>query len=482
MSSPGNLAKMPIAVDDYGFQPFQNKNPQSAPETQPTTDDYGFQPLQKTQQQKDSNLIEEDLDPEIERHIARWTSRGIEQVVGLPGNLRNLAYVAKDYYQKNKPDALKKLPEPEAFKKIEEAIPVMKTVSDLIGYLPTSEQAKKFSEEKSQGYTKPQGELERMGDEVFEKIVSSSLPGTGQRNIWKNFAAPVISTLGKEGMKYIGGGEKSQLLTELGLSLVIPLAAGNAPQLNTNLWQDIERNTPNVAVNATQQRLRGQNLITRLQNEGLGSAGENRVIATVNNFLNNTQNGQMTARQLVGFNRSLNEIRGDPALLQGSRTLLNEVSGLIRDTGRQFEHVAPEFYRNWQRANEIHGAIQQSNYVARTVEKMSDKIVSDGARTLFAGALSSGAAAASAVPPIYAIYKMTQVMDRMSRSPELMRYYTGVLTNSIRGNTSLAAKDLEKLDAALLEQEKKEKKPPFKNSSQMKSPSSKTAPKKTPPK
>lgn len=70
---------------------------------------------------------------------------------------------------------------------------------------------------------------------------------------------------------------------------------------------------------------------------------------------------------------------------------------------------------------------------------------------------------------------MTQVLNRMGRSPELMRYYTGVLTNSIAGNTGLAAKNLVKLDEALLEQEKKEKKakPPFKDSSQKKSPPSK---------
>lgn len=429
-----------------------------------------FKPIEsKSQFQKEQELIDEDLDPEIERHVARLTSRGLEQGIGFAGNLRDLAYAAKDYYQKNKPNFLKNLDESKVGKKFEETIPIMKTVSDLIGYLPTSQQVKKFSEEKSLGYTSPQGELERIGDEVFEKIVSSSLPGTGQRNIWKNIAAPVVSSLGKEAAKFLGVGEKGQMLTELGLSLVIPLASGNAPQLNRNLWQDLERNAPNIAVNANQGRQRAQNLVTRLQNEGLGSAGENRVIATLNTFINNTQNGQMTARQLIGFNKSLNEIRGDPSLLTGSRTLLNEVNQIIRDTGRQFEQNSPNFYRNWQRANEIHGAIQQSNYVARTVEKFSDKIVSEGARALFGGALHAGAAGAGAIPPLYAIYKTTQVLDRMSRSPELLRYYIGVLTNSIQGNTALAAKNLSKLDEALLEQEKKEKnKPPFKSEAQMK--------------
>ena len=459
------------------FEAVENEQPQvsASNQTQNNFDWSKFEQVKRTEQpqsQKDTAPIDEDLDPEIERHIGRLTSRGIEQVVGLPGNLRDFAYAAKDYYQKNKPNFLKNLPVPQVAKKLEEAIPVMKTVSDLIGYLPTSQQAKKFSEEKSLGYTKPENEFERVGDEVFEKIVSSSLPGTGQRNIWKNIAAPVVSSMGKEAAKFLGVGEKGQMLTELGLSLAIPLASGNAPQLNRNIWQDLERNVPNIAVNANQSRQRAQNLVNRLQTQGLGSAGENRVVTTLNNFLDNTQNGQMSAQQLIGFNRSLNEIRGDPALLTGSRTLLNEASQIIRDTGRQFEQAAPEFYRNWQRANEVHGAIQQSNYVARVVEKMSDKIVSEGARSLFGGVLHGGATAAGAIPPMYAIYKMTQVMDRVARSPELMRYYTGVLTNSIRGNTALAAKNLSKLDEVLLADEKKSN-IPFKNSSQMKSQPSK---------
>ncbi len=48
-----------------------------------------------------------------------------------------------------------------------------------------------------------------------------------------------------------------------------------------------------------------------------------------------------------------------------------------------------------------------------------------------------------------------------------MRYYTNVMTNSLRGNFATMADNLSKLDEALLEQEKKTK-PPFKTSSQKK--------------
>ncbi len=441
------------------------------------------QSYQKKQEfQKLEDLQNQDLDPEIERHIARFTSRAGEQILGAPGNIRDLAYAVGGFIKNadksgslpsllgvKKPQLLQK-----AEKKIDEVIlPIAKTVTDLLDYIPTSSQLRKKSEELTKGYTSPQGELERIGDEAFEKIVASALPGQGARNIWRNIAAPIAGILGKEAVKYVGGGETSQALTELGLNVALPLMAGNAPQLNRNMWQNLERTAPNISVSAQQMRQRATQLRNRIQQEGLGSRGENQVIRVIDQLLENTQNGQLTSRQLIGMNRSLNAIRGDPAELRGAETLLNEVSNMIRQTGRQFENVAPEFYQQWRHANEVHGAIQGSNYIANVIRNnVSEPLMSEGARALFGAAVHGTAKAASVIPPVYLIYKGTQVLHRMARSPQLMGYYTGVLANSLRGNIAAAADNLNKLDEALLKEEKKQVKPPFKTSSQKKSPSS----------
>ncbi len=419
----------------------------------------------------------EELDPEIERHLARLTSRGIEQVGGLPGNIRDLAYGIKNAYQKqgflpnekhiNKIKShLPKISEPESFKKFEEAIPIASTVSNLLGYLPTSSDIKKFSEEKTGGYTKPQGETERIGDELFENLLNSALPGQGRRNIWRNIAAPVAGVLGKEGIKYLGGGEKSQALTQLGLNIAVPLMAGNAPQLNRDTWRNVRNTVPNVNIPTNNILQRAQNLRGRIQ-RGLGSRSENQATRTLDNLIEKLDSGSISADELMASNISLNEIVGDPELFGRGGHWFEEIRGLIRDGMEQVGQHAPDWYRQWQHANEMHGAIANSNYIANTIRKHSEPLLSEGARALFQAATHATAKAAGLAPPLYLIYKGTQVLNRMANSPQLMQYYMGVLTNSLRGNTAQAISNLTKLDEAFLKEENNPK-PPFKTSSQKK--------------
>lgn len=416
------------------------------------------------------DLQKEEFDPEIERHIARLTSRGIEQGLGAPGNIRDFVYAVKDFVKpriekESKRFGVKPPSEPESFKKFDEAIPIAKTVSGLLDYLPTSSQLKKKSGELTKGYTEPKKEWERIGDEVFESLVSSALPGQGQRNIWRNIAAPIAGVMGKEAVKYVGGSEKSQALTQIGLNLAIPLMASSGPGLNRKLWTDLESNLPNLTADIPKQRKQARDLINNIETTRLGSAGEKKVVQTLTNFLENTKSGNLTPKQLVGFNKSINDIRGDPELLRGGYTLLNDVSDIIKNAGKQFEKTAPEFYKQWKNANEVHGTIANSNYVANFVRANISKhpLKSEGARALFGAAVHTGAGIGAVILPIFAIYKGTQILNRVSQSPQLLKFYTGVIGNSLRGNAAQMASDLNKLDAALLKEEKRPK-PPFNNS------------------
>ena len=410
---------------------------------------------------------EEVVDPEIERHVARLASRGAEQIVGAPGNIRDLAYATKDALTSLKEKSAKNfgfpLPkEPESFKKFDEAIPIAKTVSGLLDYLPTSSKLKEKSQELTGGYTSPKTESERIGDELFENLVASALPGQGKANLWRNIAAPTIGVLGKEFVKQVGGSEKSQALTQIGLNLAIPLMSANAKGYNNKLWSEVEKSAPTLSVNIANQRKEAQYLLKNIETNRLGSTGEKKVSEILKDFLYKTSNGTMTGNQLVGFNKSLNNTRGDPALLTGGYTLLNDVSDIIKKSAKEFKKIAPDFYQQWKNANEVHGAIANSAYIANGIRKMSKPLVSDGARALFGAATHAGAGVLASVPPLFAIYKGTQILNRVAQSPVLMKYYTNILKSSLRGNTVQMASSLEKLDNALLKEEQKAK-PPFKN-------------------
>ena len=405
---------------------------------------------------------EDDLDKEIERHIGRLTSRGLEQVVGAAGNLRDLGYAVKKSFRENYlPEDLKN--EPKMDKYFDETIPIANNISKLIGYLPTSKELKGKSQELTKGYTTPQGKTEEIGDEVFESLVQSALPGQGPRNVWKNIAAPVAGVLGKEAIKYMGGGEKSQALTQLGLNLVLPLMAGNAPQLNREVWNDVRQSVPNVTVPTQQLLTRARGIEQRIQ-RGLGSRSETQAERTLNNLIEKLERGTISADELMASNISLNEIVGDPELFGRGGHWFEEMRGIIREGMEAVGQQAPEWYQRWQGANEIHGAIANSNHIANMINRHAEPMVSEGARALFRAASHGTAKAAAVLPPVYAIYKGTQILQRMAQSPHLMQYYNGVMVNALRGNTARMAAELEKLDEALLKEEKKPK-PPFKSSS-----------------
>ncbi len=426
--------------------------------------------LKETESQNLSEEVPED-ENEIGRHATRLTSRGLEQVAGATGNIRDTAKSLKQYYQENKSKSIlgKNFPsikEPEEFAKFEEFLPIGETISKLLGYLPTSKELKKISEKKSGGYTSAKNKSEEIGDEVFENLVAMALPGQGQRNVLKNIAAPIAGVLGKEAVKYIGGGEKSQALTQLGLNVVVPLMSGNAPQLNRQTWENVRRNVPNVQVQTQPLLQQATNLRGRIQ-RGLGSRSENQATNTLDNLIEKLETGNISAEELMASNISLNEIVGDPELFGRGGHWFEEIRGIIREGMESVGQQAPEWYREWQRANEIHGAIANSNYIANTIRNHSEPLVSEGARALFHAAAHGTAKAAGVVPPLYLIYKGTQVLNRMANSPELLRYYTNVMTNALRGNVASMSANLEKLDNALLKEEKKPK-PPFKTSSQKK--------------
>lgn len=428
-----------------------------------------FQPIGKKKQEENSNdqepkynpfLEEDSLEKEIERHSARLTSRGLETIAGIPGDIREVAKFSKKYYDENiKP----KIPhlnikEPESFKQFDETIkPIMDSISNIADWFPTSSELKETSEELTKGYTSPKTPFEERGDEMFQGIVSSFIPGQGSKSVWRNLIAPIGSVIAKDFVKDLGGNEKQQAITQIGTNLFLSLMGGNANKYNAKLWNQIESTAPNITqtVNVAPQRAKARSLINHIEKTMLGAEGEKKVISTLERFINNTQGNKLSAEQLVNMNKSINEIRGDPALLKGSRKLLNEVSEIVKDSGKGFKQAAPDFYNVWKNGNEVHSAIEKSNFISNIVGKIGDKnFKSNGVRDLVMLASHGGLATVKNLPPIFALYKGTQILTRIANSKELSKYYRDVLLNSIKGNTAATAAAMSKLDNKLYKLEK----------------------------
>jgi len=411
---------------------------------------------------------DDDLDRVVEKNIAGLTSRGIEQVVGFPGNMREFAKTVKDIYHIDPLyQKIKSLQKNETgLKKFEdENLSIIPLVGSIIDWFPTSSQLRQKSKELTGGFTEPTGEFSKVGHEIFEDVISSVLPGSGPRNIFRNLAIPVISNLSKSGAEYLGIEDKGQAATKFGITFFLNLMnRANAPKYNRDLWNNVVNTAPNISVTQRQN----QNLLRQaehLRDElslGLTAPSESSALSAVNKFIDKLSrpNAPVTAKELVASNRSLNEITGDPSLLERGRTQLNNLRKTIHQGVEHIGQQAPDWVKSWKNANETHGAIANSHYVANYVSKNYTKpLVSEGARALFGAGPTATAIGATTAAPIFAIYKGIQVLNRVSQSPILRKYYTDAILATLRGNAALMTSNLEKLDKELA---KKEKKIPYK--------------------
>src|SRR6202021_227714 len=285
---------------------------------------------------------EDDIDRSIERNIAGLTSRGMEQVLGFPGNVREFAKGVKELYHQDPIfSKLNKLDRKDQTKFEQESLPVIGAIGSIIDWFPTSSDLREKSKKMTKGYTEPTDEISKMGHEIFEDVISSTMPGTGQRNIIRNVAIPVLGVLAKKGSEFLGFEEKGQSLTKFGTTFLFNMMNNaNGPRYNRQLWDNVQNNTPNVTVRPHENALllrQARDLENQLT-LGLGSRSENSALSAVRAFIEKLDRGQgnISARELVASNRSLNEIAGDPALLQRGRTLLN---GLRRTIGEGIEYI-----------------------------------------------------------------------------------------------------------------------------------------------
>lgn len=160
--------------------PSQQQSPSPSQPENPYAK-YMVKPPEKPQESKSiqpqkspkSFENENDIEREIERNQARLTSRGLETVLGTPGNVlaSGMPFGFAGYLLGINPE----------------------------GILPTSEQLQQFSEKESQGYTKPENEFEKFSDELFSDISAMAVPGSNGYSLMRNIGIPLAGSLIKKG-------------------------------------------------------------------------------------------------------------------------------------------------------------------------------------------------------------------------------------------------------------------------------------------
>lgn len=415
------------------------------------------------------------------RNVAQHGARIAETFIGLPGNLKKAGQETFDFIdsliEPLKPEGTPSLKDIRESGKKTFIQPEKNSVGDVLINPPTSERVREeVSKDVAQRFTgdenylEPRGKTEKAAGEFTQDVTNFFTPGTGRMRLMTRIGAPILGHLVKHDLKYLGASEENAEKAKLGTMLAFSLATGSNPQ---GFSQERIGEAKNMIPQNTTVPVRPladglMNLYNRL-NRGLQVPSKSRAMQGMRELADQVDNNRISLHSLMDARDNINEWISEaggwdvPANTR-SQTLrnLNELKGQIInviDTNltQRFPQAA-ELYRTGYEASAV---THQSNAISNFIEqKFGRQTKSIGAKLLFP-ALGTGATilpkTALGVAATYPIYKVGQVLYRISKSPTLAGYYQEVIRNSLTKNAPAMISSLSKLDKKLAEEEQKER-------------------------
>lgn len=439
-----------LSHDEFGFVPFHASQNQQV--NKPVKDnEFGFKPFirsEPVQRQQLSPLEDEgNIDREIERSQAQITSRMLETVGGLPGDL--ISFISN----------------------ITGAEPTTK--------LPTSKDLRTFSEKASLGYTKPKNEFEERGGELAQDIASLAIPGSQSYGLLRNIGIPLVANLAKEGVKLTGSGEQGQDATKaalmIGLDLISQRKALSGKVLGDSgkayagkLFNEAREAIPENAMVKVGDLPNKIEELEKIMKRGGSRPSTRAALDKMKELKSDIKNGEIEAINLYEYRPAINELVDElggfgfsstPAIKEKAIHNLNQVKSNVIDSLETYGKTEnPNFLRPYQAANEAYSTASKSNVISSFLQKRFGSVMkSPLTKALFgisvpATQIGIGIASpASGVAAIGAkgIYDGGKVLYRVAKSPTLAKYYGKVLAGALSGNTAEVLTNLQLLDKEL---------------------------------
>ena len=354
------------------------------------------------QEKQEKSFIEE-----IPRHVSRVASRIVETIGGIPGDVSSLINSGFLY-------GLEKITGSETPEDLKEILQRTK--------FPTSSELKKFSQESTKGFTEPQNELEKKGDEIAETLSSLLGPMKFRRALGISVGAQAV----KEGLKGLGVGEGKQEAGKLGTMFLLSMVNPNgAMKYASSMYDKADSLIKGASIAAPQFEKNLINLQESLK-KGVSTPAKNVVLKPTEELIGKIKNGKIPVQDLTAAKRDINTLMGDPALLKREKNLLKNLGSHIDNAIKPFEKINPEFSKAYRPANEIYGTIMQGNKASNFVKKTL------GNKSML-GAIMAEAAfghpeyimpTVAGIAGAKGIAKGSDFVTRMSKSPELRAFYT----------------------------------------------------------
>ncbi len=356
------------------------------------------------------------------RHTARIASRVAETIGGIPGDIQSLI-------QSGIFAGLEKLTGHKASPEVREEARIKSERS------PTTSELKELSEKSTGGFTTPQGNIEKIGDE-FASTLASLL---GPMKFRKALGVAIGSQSAKEGLKILGASEGTQEIGKLGtMFLVSAMNPGGAMKFASEQYDKANKLARGASISAPQLEKDLSRLASDLK-MGVTTSAKNVVLKPTEELLTKIQNGKIPVQELTAAKRDINTLMGDPALLKRERNLLKDLGKSVDKAIKPFEKINPEFSKSYRPANEIYGAVMQGNKASNTIKKYL------GHKSILGALLGESLLAPEYILPTisgaagaFGAAKSYDFITRVAKSPQLQKYY-------LKGLSAAAANDIPSL-------------------------------------
>lgn len=435
-------------IDDFGVEYVEDVLERSSMKNTQTR-------LSQPQQIVEEKSFIEQIDPK--RQILRTGARIGETLVGLPGDVRDVVKMGGGWLLDKARGFIGKDPLNEEQKTLTPGI--FDLVGNLVESLPTSENLKENITRKYTGeYLEPSNEYERFSDNVASDFAALALPVKGKIPFARSLGQSIIANSGGEVAKEFGG-DKAEAYTKLGLLFGMGLASGGkkggVKKYINGLYNEMESTIPEGAQVSTKQLSKELDQIEAILKKGdPGASSKQPAFKKIDSLKNKIKSGEIDVDELVQFNKDINESIYSLGELKRGQNQLYNIREAVHDTLGQYGKQNPDFMKSWKNANEAYAATETSRKVGNWIRKnvsVKDYIYAatalglEGIQFGLPATLSTIGAGAALGSTAYT----AEVMKRIAKSPALRKYYTNVVTNSLKNNKAGLTRAMKQLNSGL---------------------------------
>jgi len=328
---------------------------------------------------------------------------------------------------------------------------------------------KQASDEISQGYTKPQGAIEKGIDEIFTmagNLAVGNPTGAGQtfaRKLFTDLGVSAVNKTAREGVKTYGGGEIAQHATGLGAMILAGfLGRADPREIARGLYQQRDaRITPNTTVPVGNLFTDLMTIRNELSLGGQPSPAQAQLIGQIDTIMSKAQpGGVIPVQELTAFQVQLNSLRQNYRDINFANYQIDPIrqanQRAIAD-GLAHDPIALNAHRE---ANEAYAAGAQANNMSQFVERWLPKKLQNSA---VIGLLGHGIDAAKIIPGVAALGTAAsalwaaRIIRHVMQSPVLRREYGVLVRNISQENVPAAVNSATKLNKKLEKDKKLQK-------------------------